>query len=113
MTRYFISSGSTVEQGIGCSRAVVAGDWVVVSGTTGLDYSGMAIVGGLSEQAEQCMKQLAPALLQAGQRVSDVVRVTHVLPNGAKLPERSPVPRRDFGEIRLAATMIRAGLADP
>jgi enamine deaminase RidA (YjgF/YER057c/UK114 family) len=37
MTRKLISSGSTFESQIGYSRAVVAGDWVFVSGTTGFD----------------------------------------------------------------------------
>jgi enamine deaminase RidA (YjgF/YER057c/UK114 family) len=36
MTRQLISSGSTFEQEIGYSRAVVDGDWVFISGTTGL-----------------------------------------------------------------------------
>lgn len=43
MNRQFISSGSTFEAEIGYSRAVVAGDWVFVSGTTGFDYSKMTI----------------------------------------------------------------------
>ena len=113
MTRHLISSGSTFEQEIGYSRAVVAGDWVFVSGTTGFDYSSMTIVGGLLEQTEQCMKNIASALQQAGSSLSDVVRVTYVLPNGAEFPECWPVLRKYFGEIRPAAMMICAGLADP
>ncbi len=42
MTRKLISSGSTFEQEIGYSRAVVVGDWVFVSGTTGFDYNTMS-----------------------------------------------------------------------
>ncbi len=53
MTRQLISTGSTFEQEIGYSRAVVAGDWVFVSGTTGFDYSSMSIAEGLLEQTEQ------------------------------------------------------------
>jgi enamine deaminase RidA (YjgF/YER057c/UK114 family) len=37
--RSLISSGSTFEAQIGYSRAVVDGDWVHVSGTTGYDYT--------------------------------------------------------------------------
>ena len=112
MTRRLISSGSTFEQEIGYSRAVVAGDWVFVSGTTGFDYSSMSIAEGLLEQTEQCLKNIASALQQAGSSLSDVVRVTYVLPNGAEFPECWPVLRKYFGEVRPAAMMISAGLAD-
>ena len=37
MTRRLISSGSTFERDIGYSRAVVDGEWIFVSGTTGFD----------------------------------------------------------------------------
>jgi enamine deaminase RidA (YjgF/YER057c/UK114 family) len=113
MTKHLISSGSTFEQEIGYSRAVVVGDWVFVSGTTGFDYSSMSIAEGLLEQTEQCMKNIASALQQAGSSLADVVRVTYVLPNGAEFPECWPVLRKYFGEIRPAAMMISAGLADP
>lgn len=113
MTRHLISSGSTFEQEIGYSRAVVVGDWVFVSGTTGFDYSKMSIAEGLLEQTDQCLKNIASALQQAGSSLADVVRVTYVLPNGAEFPECWPVLRKYFGEIRPAAMMISAGLADP
>ncbi|MHB0982858.1 MAG: RidA family protein [Thiobacillus sp.] len=113
MTKLLISSGSTFEQEIGYSRAVVVGDWVFVSGTTGFDYSSMSIAEGLLEQTEQCLKNIASALQQAGASLADVVRVTYVLPNGAEFPECWPVLRKYFGEIRPAAMMISAGLADP
>ena len=113
MTRRLISSGSTFEQEIGYSRAVVAGDWIFVSGTTGFDYSKMTIGEGLLEQTEQCLKNIAAALEQAGSSLTDVVRVTYILPNGAEFPECWPVLRKYFGEVRPAATMISAKLADP
>jgi enamine deaminase RidA (YjgF/YER057c/UK114 family) len=113
MTRHFISSGSTFEVEIGYSRAVVAGEWVFVSGTTGFDYEAMTIAEGVAEQTEQCLKNIAAALAQAGSSLTDVVRVTYVLPNGADFPECWPVLRRYFGEVRPAAMMISAGLADP
>ena len=113
MTRLLISSGSTFEQDIGYSRAVVVGDWVFVSGTTGFDYASMSIAEGLVEQTEQCLKNIASALQQAGSSLADVVRVTYVLPNGAEFPECWPVLRKYFWEVRPAAMMISAGLADP
>ena len=113
MTRQYISSGSTFEQQIGYSRAVVDGEWVFVSGTTGFDYANMALPDGLLEQTEQCFRNIESALRQAGSSLNDVVRVTYILPNAAEFPECWPVLRRHFGEIRPAATMISAGLADP
>ncbi len=113
MQRQLISSGSSFEADIGYSRAVVDGRWVFVSGTTGFDYSTMTIADGLLEQTEQCLKNIASALAQAGSSLADVVRVTYVVPNAAEFPQCWPVLRQYFGEIRPAAMMISAGLADP
>ncbi len=113
MTRKLISSGSTFEEQIGYSRAVVDGDWVFVSGTTGFDYAAMTISDDVVEQAEQCLKNIESALQQAGASLKDVVRVTYVLPNAAEFESCWPVLRKYFGEVRPAAMMISAGLADP
>ena len=111
--RSLISSGSPFEQEIGYSRAVVQGDWVFVSGTTGFDYSTMTISEGIKAQTEQCLKNIESALLQAGSSLKDVVRVTYVLPDGREFPECWPVLRAYFGEVRPAAMMISANLLDP
>lgn len=113
MTRTLISSGSTFEREIGYSRAVVQGDWVFVSGTTGFDYETMTIAEDLAQQTEKCFENIATALAQADASLDDVVRVTYVLPNGSDFPQCWPVLRKYFGEIRPAAMMIAAGLADP
>ena len=113
MTRQLISSGSSFEQEIGYSRAVADGEWVFVSGTTGFDYRSMAIPDGVVEQTEQCLKNIDEALRAAGASLRDVVRVTYIVPNAAEFPQCWPTLRRHFGEIRPAATMISAGLADP
>ena len=113
MKRTLISSGSTFEAEIGYSRAVAQGDWVFVSGTTGFDYSNMTISDSLAEQTDQCLRNIEAALVKAGASLKDVVRVTYVLPNGGDFPQCWPVLRRYFGEVRPAAMMITAGLADP
>ena len=113
MARRLISSGSTFEAEIGYSRAVVVDGWVFVSGTTGFDYAAMTIAPGLAEQTEQCLRNIAAALAAAGATLADVVRVTYVLPNAAEFPECWPVLRRYFGDVRPAAMMISAGLANP
>jgi enamine deaminase RidA (YjgF/YER057c/UK114 family) len=112
MTRRLISSGSTFEADIGYSRAVVDGDWIFVSGTTGFDYRTMTIAEGVVEQAEQCLRNIEAALSEAGAAMADVVRVTYVLPDAAQFPACWPVLRKYFGTVRPAAMMISAGLAD-
>jgi enamine deaminase RidA (YjgF/YER057c/UK114 family) len=113
MTRRLISSGSSFEEKIGYSRAVVAGDWVFVSGTTGFDYATMSISDDLVEQAEQCLKNIEAALRQADSSLKDVVRVTYVLPEADQFERCWPVLQKYFGKVRPAAMMIAAGLADP
>jgi enamine deaminase RidA (YjgF/YER057c/UK114 family) len=108
-----IFSGSPLEDLIGYSRAVVDGDWVHVSGTTGFDYATMTISAGVVEQAEQCLANVGAALAQAGCSFADVVRVRYMLPDAADFEPCWPVLRRTFGEVRPAATMLMCGLADP
>ncbi|MBL8755326.1 MAG: RidA family protein [Planctomycetes bacterium] len=113
MTRRLISSGSTFEAEIGYSRAVVDGDWVFVSGTTGFDYATMTIRDDVAAQCAQTLANIERALQQAGATFADIVRVHYILPNAADFPACWPVLRERFGAIRPAATMFQAGLADP
>ncbi len=113
MSRRLISSGSTFEAEIGYSRAVVDGEWIFVSGTTGFDYRSMSISADLTEQTEQCLRNIDAALREAGAAFADIVRVRYILPDAQRFPECWPVLRRWFGTVRPAATMIAAGLADP
>lgn len=113
MVRRLISSGSSFEREIGFSRAVVDGDWVFVSGTTGFDYRTMTISGDVVEQAEQCLRNIQAALEESGSGFDDIVRVRYILPRAADFEPCWPVLRRYFGTVRPAATMIEAGLIDP
>lgn len=73
----------------------------------------MTISDNLVDQTAQCLKNIAAAPAQAGSSLADVVRVTYVLPHGDEFPQCWPVLRQYFGDIRPAAMMISAGLADP
>jgi enamine deaminase RidA (YjgF/YER057c/UK114 family) len=73
----------------------------------------MTISDSLVEQTEQCFKNIQAALEQAGSNLTDVVRVTYVLPKGEDFEECWPVLRKVFGDVRPAAMMVAAGLADP
>ena len=110
---YLISSGSPFEADIGYSRAVVDGEWIFVSGTTGFDYETMTISADVREQCEQTMRNIGRALAQAGASLADVVRVRYIFPNAADFEPCWPVLRQHFGEVRPAATMMAAGLSDP
>lgn len=111
--RRLISSGSPFEADIGYSRALVDGDWVFVSGTTGFDYATMTISDDVAEQAAQTLRNIAAALADAGSGFADVVRVRYILPDSHDFPACWPALRQAFGAVRPAATMISAGLADP
>ena len=113
MARNLISSGSSFEREIGYSRAVIDGEWIFVSGTTGFDYTTMTISDSVTEQAEQCLRNIKAALEQAGAGLRDIVRVTYVLPQTADFQPCWPILRKYLGDVRPAATMISAGLADP
>lgn len=113
MSRTLISSGSTFEKAIGYSRAVVDGDWIFVSGTTGYDYATMTLPTDVVAQCQQTLRNIESALQQAGAGFEDVVRVTYLLPNAADFERCWPTLRDVFGSIRPAATMMSVGLADP
>jgi enamine deaminase RidA (YjgF/YER057c/UK114 family) len=110
--RLWISSGSVFEREIGYARAVVDGDWVFVSGTTGFDYAAMTISDDVVEQARQCLRNIEAALAEAGSGFADIVRVRYILPHRADFEPCWPVLRKYFEEARPAATMIEAGLSD-
>ncbi len=108
-----ISSGSPFEEHIGYLRAVVVGDWVFVSGTTGFDYAAMTIADDVVAQAEQCLRNIGWALEQAGATFADVVRVRYMLPDPDDFEPCWPVLRRYFADVGPAATMLSCRLADP
>ena len=113
MTRRLISSGSSFEQLVGYSRAVVDGDFVFVSGTTGFDYQTMMVSDDVLEQTHQTFRNIAKALDEAGSSLQHVVRVTYILVRSADWERVAPVLGEYFGSIRPAATAIIAGLVDP
>ena len=110
MNRKLISSGSEFESKIGYSRAVVDGDYVFVSGTTGYNYQSMCISKNVVEQAEQCFINIRSALEQAGSAIENIVRITYILPDKRDFEVCWPVFEKWLGTVRPAATMFEAGL---
>ena len=112
MNRKLISSGSEFESKIGYSRAVVDGDYVFVSGTTGFDYQSMSISDNPVEQADQCFKNIEKALLEAGSSLDQVVRVHYIFPDKSDFEHCWPIFKKYLGKACPAATVFVAGLLD-
>jgi enamine deaminase RidA (YjgF/YER057c/UK114 family) len=113
MPRRLISSGSSFEKSIGYSRAVVDGDWVLVSGTTGFDYSTMTIQDDVVAQCEQAFRNIEAALKQADASFADVVRVHYLMTSAADFERCWPAMGKVFGEVRPSCTAMVVGLVDP
>ncbi len=107
-----ISSGSSFEALAGYSRAVVDGDWIHVSGTTGFDYRDMSIVDDAVQQTHQCFSNISAALAQAGASLDDVVRVRYLLTDASLFDQVAPVFGHYFVRACPAATAMVVGLID-
>ncbi|MBI3710911.1 MAG: RidA family protein [Proteobacteria bacterium] len=110
--RRLISSGSSFEALAGYSRAVVDGEWVFVSGTTGFDYAKMTIEDDVVAQTHQVFRNIDKALTEAGASMADVVRAHYYVPNAEDWPKIAPVLGQYFGKIRPASTAVICGLVD-
>lgn len=110
MTRRHITSGSRFEEEVGYSRAVVDGEWVFVSGTTGYDYSAMAIADDVAAQCEQTFRNIQAALEQAGASVDDVVEAWFIVPDPADWPPCWPVLKKWLATARPTSTLFHAPL---
>ncbi|WPB83442.1 RidA family protein [Sediminicoccus rosea] len=110
MTRIRLSSGSRFEEEIGYSRAVVDGDDIWVSGTTGYDYKTMTIVDDVAAQCDQTFRNIAEALAKADATLDDVVRVMFIVPRREDWEPCWPVIKKHLGKARPTSTLIHAGL---
>jgi len=113
MTRQLISSGSAFEREAAYSRAVLDGDFIFVSGTTGFDYATMTISEDPAEQTRQTFRNIEAALQKAGASLQDAVRATYYMPNAADWPKIYPVFKEFLAEVRPASTALVCGLVDP
>ncbi len=111
--RQLISSGSSFERDWGYSRALVDGDMVYVSGTTGFDYATMTICDDAAGQTRQAFANIEAALAQANCHLADIVRIRYYVPDAADWPHIASVCGERLGSVRPAATAIVCGLVDP
>ena len=108
-----ISSGSAFEKAWGYSRAVVQGDWIFVSGTTGFDYQTMTIVDDPVAQTRQAFRNIEAALAQAGAPLGSIVRATYYVPRAEDWKAIGPVCGEILGYVRPAFTALVCDLIDP
>lgn len=113
MARQRISSGSSFEALAGYSRAIVDGDWVFVSGTTGFDYKAGTISADVVEQTHQCFRNIEWALGQAKAKLEDMVRIQVHLTDAADFTKIAPVLGEYCRESRPANTTVISQLIDP
>lgn len=97
----------------GYSRAVVDGDDIFVSGTTGFDYSSMTISADVVAQTHQVFANIKEALARAGASMDDVVRVRYLLTDANDFERLAPIFGEYFAKARPAATAMIVGLVDP
>jgi enamine deaminase RidA (YjgF/YER057c/UK114 family) len=108
-----ISSGSPFEAKIGYSRALVDGNMVYVSGTTGYDYATMTMPEDAGAQARNAFATINRALEEVGSSLRDTVRVRYYITDMAWYDALVAVAGETYGEVRPAATMVVCGLTTP
>ena len=113
MTRQRIFSGSVFEDLGGYARAVVDGEWIFVSGTTGYDYATGEISDDPVEQTRQCFRNISWALGEAEASLEDVVRVVAYVTDPDSFDDIAKVFSEHFRDIRPANTTVVSRLLKP
>lgn len=101
-----ISSGGPWEESIGYSRAVVAGPYIHVSGSTATVDGVLQHEGDAYGQAKVAFQVIEKALLSGGHSLQDVVRTRVYLANAEDMDAVGRVHGELFSAIRPAATML-------
>ncbi|PTW63452.1 enamine deaminase RidA (YjgF/YER057c/UK114 family) [Breoghania corrubedonensis] len=113
MTRHQITTGSDFERRFGYARAVVDGDWIFVSGTTGYDYDKNVLPATVETQTRKALANIARTLAETRASLADVVRVRYYVSDRAHVRRIAPILADTFGEIRPAATMVLCEMIEP
>jgi len=108
-----VFSGTPYEARIGYCRAVLAGGFVHVAGTTGADLETGDMPEDVVAQCRNALDRIGSALAEVGARFEDAVRVRYILPNPDDFEPCWPLLRERFGDNPPVATMIVSGLLDP
>ena len=109
------SSGGKWEPIIGYSRAVRAGDWIHVAGTTAAGPDGtVEAPGDAYRQTLAALRTIERVLADAGATIADVVRTRMFVTDIGRWEEYGRAHGELFRDIRPAATMAEVSrLIDP
>ena len=110
-TRIF--SGTPFEEAAGYARAVIDGEMIYLSGTTGFDPATMTFPDGAEAQCEQCFANLAAALAEAGAGLENMLRVRIYVASVGEFEQIKPIIKRNCEAARPANTTIICALAGP
>ncbi len=108
-----IYSGSPFEPMAGYARAVVDGDWVYVSGTTGWDVEAGRLPDGVEAQCEQAFKVISKALAEAGTSLENMVRVRVFVTSREEFDRIKPIIKAHCDAARPANTTVISELVEP
>ena len=100
------SSASPYEAAIGFSRAIRAGDRIVVSGTAPVESDGSSTPGGAEAQAARCLAIIRAAIEELGGSIADVVRTRMFIVDPTDAEAVGRAHGAVFADIRPAATMV-------
>jgi enamine deaminase RidA (YjgF/YER057c/UK114 family) len=113
MARQLLTSGSKFEDLASFSRAVIDGDWIFISGTTGFNTATGEISDDVVEQTEEIFRILEATLAEAKSSLADVLRVGVFIVDPDDLIPVCEVVGRKFDGIRPANTTVCTRLARP
>ena len=91
------------------SQAIIVNGMIYTAGQIPLDPKSMEIVaGGIEEQTQQVMKNLAAILSQAGTSLQNVVKTTVFLQDMGEFAAMNKVYAEHFGEHKPARSTVQA-----
>lgn len=93
------------------SPVVVAGELVFTAGQVAMNRTGTIVDGGVAEQTEQVMRNVAACLAAAGCGMDDVVKTTVFLTDLADFPAFNEVYAQHFSSPYPARSTVQVGLA--
>ena len=109
-----VSSDAPWEQAVGYSRAVAAGDFIFVTGSTSVSRGEVVHEGNAGAQLVQAIANVEAALVKLGAALTDVVRTRMFVTDITRWPEIGEAHREAFGDVMPATSMIQvAALIDP
>ena len=113
MKRVLYTTGWRSEREFAYSRAVRAGDFIFVSGTTGYDYQRDTMPEEAAEQTEVALANIGRALVKLGGNLTGLVQLTTYYTSDGDWPAIGSVIGRVLSEVRPTNSAIRTGLVSP